>query len=45
MLALTRAGRVGEVDDVAPAAASPVSEAAGYITGASLVIDGGWTAQ
>jgi NAD(P)-dependent dehydrogenase (short-subunit alcohol dehydrogenase family) len=45
MLALTPAGRIGEVDDVAPAAVFLVSDAAAYITGTSLVIDGGWTAQ
>jgi NAD(P)-dependent dehydrogenase (short-subunit alcohol dehydrogenase family) len=45
MLALTPAGRIGEVDDIAPAAVFLVSDAAAYITGTSLVIDGGWTAQ
>ncbi|OJU83645.1 MAG: 2,5-dichloro-2,5-cyclohexadiene-1,4-diol dehydrogenase [Solirubrobacterales bacterium 70-9] len=45
MLALTPLGRIGEVDDIAPAAAFLVSDAAGYITGQSLVIDGGWSAQ
>ena len=45
MLAATPAGRIGVVGDIAPAAAFLVSGAAGYITGASLVIDGGWTAQ
>lgn len=45
MLAATPAGRIGEVADIAPAAAFLVSDAAGYVTGASLVIDGGWTAQ
>jgi NAD(P)-dependent dehydrogenase (short-subunit alcohol dehydrogenase family) len=45
MLAATPAGRIGLVDDIAPAAAFLVSDVAEYITGASLVIDGGWTAQ
>jgi NAD(P)-dependent dehydrogenase (short-subunit alcohol dehydrogenase family) len=45
MLAATPAGRIGVVEDIAPAAAFLVSPAADYITGASLVIDGGWTAQ
>jgi NAD(P)-dependent dehydrogenase (short-subunit alcohol dehydrogenase family) len=36
--------RVGEVTDIAPAAVFLVSGAAGYITGASLAIDGGWGA-
>jgi NAD(P)-dependent dehydrogenase (short-subunit alcohol dehydrogenase family) len=45
MLERTPAGRIGVVADVAPAAVFLVSDAAAYITGASLVIDGGWTAQ
>jgi NAD(P)-dependent dehydrogenase (short-subunit alcohol dehydrogenase family) len=44
-IALTPAGRIGEVDDIAPAAVFLVSDAASYITGTSLVIDGGWTAR
>jgi NAD(P)-dependent dehydrogenase (short-subunit alcohol dehydrogenase family) len=40
-LAMTPLGRIGEVTDIAPAAAFLASDAASYITGASLVIDGG----
>jgi NAD(P)-dependent dehydrogenase (short-subunit alcohol dehydrogenase family) len=38
-------GRVGEVDDVVAAVLFTVSPGARLMTGASLVIDGGWTAQ
>jgi NAD(P)-dependent dehydrogenase (short-subunit alcohol dehydrogenase family) len=38
-------GRRGTVDEVAGAARYLASEAAAYITGHTLVIDGGWTAQ
>jgi NAD(P)-dependent dehydrogenase (short-subunit alcohol dehydrogenase family) len=41
----TPLGRIGEVQDIAPAAVFLVSDAASYITGASLRIDGGWGAQ
>ncbi|GGO97213.1 SDR family NAD(P)-dependent oxidoreductase [Wenjunlia tyrosinilytica] len=40
-LALTPLGRIGEVTDIAPAAVFLVSDSASYITGTSLVIDGG----
>ena len=40
-LALTPLNRIGEGVDIAPAAAFLLSDAAAYITGASLVIDGG----
>jgi NAD(P)-dependent dehydrogenase (short-subunit alcohol dehydrogenase family) len=45
MLAATPNGRIAEVDDIVPAALFLVSEPARYITGACVVIDGGWTAQ
>lgn len=45
MLAATPAGRIAEVDDVVPAAVFLISDAARYVTGACLVVDGGWTAQ
>jgi NAD(P)-dependent dehydrogenase (short-subunit alcohol dehydrogenase family) len=38
-------GRVGQVDDVVAAVLFAASPAARLMTGASLVIDGGWTAQ
>jgi len=37
--------RWGEVDDIAPAVVFLVSDAARFVHGASLVVDGGWTAQ
>jgi NAD(P)-dependent dehydrogenase (short-subunit alcohol dehydrogenase family) len=40
-IAATPLGRIGEVEDIAPAAAFLISDAASYITGASVVIDGG----
>jgi NAD(P)-dependent dehydrogenase (short-subunit alcohol dehydrogenase family) len=36
-------GRVGEVEDIAAMVAFLASDAAGYITGAEVVIDGGAT--
>lgn len=44
MLDMTPAGRVGEVDDIAPAVVFLASPAADYIHGASLLVDGGWVA-
>jgi NAD(P)-dependent dehydrogenase (short-subunit alcohol dehydrogenase family) len=38
-------GRVGEIEDVMGAVAFLASDAAGLITGTSLLIDGGWTAD
>jgi len=45
VLACTPLKRVGVVGEIAPAAAFLTSDAAGYITGESLAIDGGWGAQ
>jgi NAD(P)-dependent dehydrogenase (short-subunit alcohol dehydrogenase family) len=41
---VTPAGRRGTVEEVAAAACFLASEAAGYVTGQALAIDGGWTA-
>lgn len=38
-------GRLGQVDEVAAAVVFAVSPAASLMTGTSLVLDGGWTAQ
>jgi NAD(P)-dependent dehydrogenase (short-subunit alcohol dehydrogenase family) len=38
-------GRIGELDDVVGAVVFLASPAAQFVTGASLVVDGGWTAQ
>ena len=38
-------GRLGQVGDVAGAVAFLASDAAALVTGASLAVDGGWTAQ
>lgn len=38
-------GRVGEVEDIMGAAAFLASDAAALVTGTSLIVDGGWTAD
>ena len=38
-------GRVGEVEDVMGAVVYLASDAAALVTGTSLLIDGGWTAD
>jgi NAD(P)-dependent dehydrogenase (short-subunit alcohol dehydrogenase family) len=43
--AVVPAGRWGTVEEVAAAASYLASEAAAFVTGHTLVIDGGWTAQ
>lgn len=43
--AITPAGRRGTAEEVAAAAHFLATEAAAYITGHTLVIDGGWTAR
>ena len=45
MLDQTPLGRIGEVNDVVPAVLFLVSDHARYVTGASLLVDGGWTAR
>jgi len=39
------AGRWGKVEEIGPLAVFLCSEAAGFITGTDILIDGGWTAQ
>ncbi len=43
--AITPAGRRGTLEEVAAAACYLAGEEAAYVTGHTLVIDGGWTAQ
>jgi glucose 1-dehydrogenase len=45
MIERTPYGRVGVVDDIAPVAVFLASDAARYIHGESLLVDGGWAAQ
>jgi NAD(P)-dependent dehydrogenase (short-subunit alcohol dehydrogenase family) len=43
--ASTPAGRFGEAEEIAAAIVFLVSEAASYVHGASLLVDGGWTVR
>jgi NAD(P)-dependent dehydrogenase (short-subunit alcohol dehydrogenase family) len=43
--AVTPAGRFGEADEIAAAIVFLASDAASYVHGTSLLVDGGWTAR
>jgi NAD(P)-dependent dehydrogenase (short-subunit alcohol dehydrogenase family) len=45
ILSKIKLGRVGEVEDIMGAVAFLASDAAALITGAALLVDGGWTAD
>lgn len=45
MIERTPLGRVGVVEDIAPVAVFLASDAARYVHGESLLVDGGWAAQ
>jgi NAD(P)-dependent dehydrogenase (short-subunit alcohol dehydrogenase family) len=45
MVDRTPFGRVGLVEDIAPVVVFMASDAARYVHGTSLLVDGGWAAQ
>lgn len=45
VLSKIKLGRVGQVEDIMGAIVFLASDAAGLVTGTSLVVDGGWTAE
>jgi NAD(P)-dependent dehydrogenase (short-subunit alcohol dehydrogenase family) len=45
ILARTPGGRIGGAEDLAPSILFLLSDLSAYVDGASLVVDGGWTAQ
>ena len=45
VLSRIKLGRLGQVEDLTGAVVFLASEASALMTGASLVVDGGWTAE
>jgi NAD(P)-dependent dehydrogenase (short-subunit alcohol dehydrogenase family) len=45
VLAKIKLGRIGQLDDITGAVVYLASEASALMTGAALLIDGGWTAE